>query len=70
MSTLSIIILNKIFYRKFVTYLSTFVRFIGGVPLLGAVNGLFKELPLGDEFKEAGLPPKNKNKYIIVILIH
>lgn len=52
------------------THLSTFVRFIGGVPLLGAVNGLFKELPLGVEFKDASLPPKNKNKYITVIVIH
>jgi len=54
---LSIIIIHGIFYRQYVTNLSTFVRFIGGVPLLGAVNGLFKGLPLVDEFKEAGLPP-------------
>jgi len=54
---LSIIILNGIFYSQYATNLSRFVRFIGGVPLLVAFNGLFKEMPLGDEFKEAVLPP-------------
>lgn len=56
-STLSIIIQNGIFYRQYATNLSRFVRFIGGDPLFIVVEGLFKELALGVEFKEVSLAP-------------